>query len=584
MKILQRFGHLRRWVNNSLQRKLVLWSMGFWVISVMILGLTIFLVEQSTIISETRQRNVQLASIISRDVNSQVSAILSDTRTFSLYLQEMNSSPESQAAAMLLVRLSSAQRYRAIYYFDAKGTLLIHLTDSPETLLSLKPADIINRAPIQVDEGVTNAFKGTSRNETFVSDVSFSGLENTPVMYIGMPVVFNNGESRVAVFEVALRNIWQRIDLNTIGQSGYSYAVSRNGIIIAHPQASSIGRLIPPEIAPLLKGYEGFTEYFEPSQNREVIAAYSPVGGATGWGMVIVQDRSEAYAAVIRAEVFFVGICVALAILGTIGILVMARNITRPIVNLTQTAQTIARTGDLTKTTLMHREDEVGQLSQSFDQMIERLQKSEGKLANAAAEERNRLARDLHDAVSQTLFSASLIADILPRLWDRNQTEARNRLEEVRQLTRGALAEMRTLLLELRPSSLIEAEIGHLLSQLGESVTSRSRIPVTIIVEGDCQIPVEVKVALYRISQEALNNVAKHSRAKKASLTLICQANEVTLSIQDNGRGFDVQKDSIKSLGLGIIRERAKEINAALSIHSQRDGGTEVAVSWKKAE
>ena len=78
----------------------------------------------------------------------------------------------------------------------------------------------------------------------------------------------------------------------------------------------------------------------------------------------------------------------------------------------------------------------------------------------AIAAERNRLARELHDAVTQTLFSASLIADVLPRIWERDQEQGRARLEELRELTRGALAEMRTLLLELRPATLTEIEPG----------------------------------------------------------------------------------------------------------------------------
>ena len=97
----------------------------------------------------------------------------------------------------------------------------------------------------------------------------------------------------------------------------------------------------------------------------------------------------------------------------------------------------------------------------------------------ATVQERQRLARDLHDAVSQTLFSASLIAEVLPRLWERNPDEGRKRLEEIRQLTRGALAEMRTLLLELSPAALVDADLGDLLRQLAESITGRARIPVS---------------------------------------------------------------------------------------------------------
>src|SRR5271157_2533592 len=107
-----------------------------------------------------------------------------------------------------------------------------------------------------------------------------------------------------------------------------------------------------------------------------------------------------------------------------------------------------------------------------------------------AVEERNRLARDLHDAVSQTLFSTTLIAEVLPRLWERNKDEGLQKLEEVRQLTRGALAEMRTLLFELRPAALADAELGDLLRQLSESVIGRARVPITLEVEGNCAVQI----------------------------------------------------------------------------------------------
>lgn len=200
---------------------------------------------------------------------------------------------------------------------------------------------------------------------------------------------------------------------------------------------------------------------------------------------------------------------------------------------------------------------------------------------NAAAAERNRLARDLHDTVSQTLFSVSLIAEVLPRLWERNPEDGRRRLEEVRQLTRGALAEMRTLLLELRPSSLIEAELPYLLNQLGESINGQVRLPVIVSVEGQFSSPTEVKVALYRIAQEALNNVAKHAGARQVNLNLLCESDKITLKITDDGRGFDVTSIPLDSLGLDIMRERAEDILASLSVQSRTGQGTEVMVVWK---
>jgi len=198
-----------------------------------------------------------------------------------------------------------------------------------------------------------------------------------------------------------------------------------------------------------------------------------------------------------------------------------------------------------------------------------------------AIEERNRLARDLHDAVSQTLFSASLIAEVLPKLWERNPEEGRKRIGEIRELTRGALAEMRTLLLELRPVALKDAELGDLLRQLSESITGRARIPVQVQIEGHNTLPPEIKIALYRIAQEALNNVAKHSAASQAAVSLQYLSGEVRMTIRDNGKGFDAQDIQAQSLGVGIMKERAREINAQLAIDSQPGGGTTITATWK---
>jgi ligand-binding sensor domain-containing protein/signal transduction histidine kinase len=206
----------------------------------------------------------------------------------------------------------------------------------------------------------------------------------------------------------------------------------------------------------------------------------------------------------------------------------------------------------------------------------------------AALEERQRLARDLHDAVTQTLFSTSLIAEVLPRIWEQDPDDGHRRLEQVRQGTRSALAEMRTLLLELRPTGLADADLGDLVRQLGEAVTGRSRVSVTVDVDGGCDLPSNVQVALYRIAQEALNNVARHAQASRAWVSLHCSSaadgenrgKAVMLSIRDNGRGFDPDGVSPDHLGLGIMRERAEAVGAMLTIESAPERGTEVSVLW----
>ncbi len=198
----------------------------------------------------------------------------------------------------------------------------------------------------------------------------------------------------------------------------------------------------------------------------------------------------------------------------------------------------------------------------------------------AAIAERTRLARDLHDAVTQTLFSASLIAEVLPDLWNINQAEGLRRLEELRELTRGSLAEMRTLLVELRPNALTEIPLADLLRQLCESLIGRARLPIQCSVEGEKRLPPEVQISLYRIAQEALNNVVKHSKATQVAVTLRLDG-RVRLSIADDGCGFDPSTVSPDHLGLKIMRERAEAISARITIHSEPSEGTQISVVWE---
>jgi signal transduction histidine kinase len=228
----------------------------------------------------------------------------------------------------------------------------------------------------------------------------------------------------------------------------------------------------------------------------------------------------------------------------------------------------------------------LGALGNQIGMAVENARLYQHAEESAAAAERNRLARDLHDAVSQTLFSVSLIAEVLPRIYARDALQGAQRLDELRQLTRGALAEMRALLLELRPTALAEANLGDLLKQLGEAVTGRARIPVDVSTEDPGPLPTEVSVALYRIAQEALNNVAKHSGATTATVILESgtPGRTLRLEIRDDGSGFDPAEASTGQLGLSIMRERADAIGASLDLTSAPGSGTTVSAIWTRSD
>ncbi len=201
--------------------------------------------------------------------------------------------------------------------------------------------------------------------------------------------------------------------------------------------------------------------------------------------------------------------------------------------------------------------------------------------AHAALQERQHLAQSLHDAVNQSLFSAGLIAEVLPRLWERDPDEARRSLEDLRRLTRGASAEMRALLAELRPSTLTDSELSDLLRLLGNAFTGRTNIPVAVTVDGAGSLPAETQVALYRICQEAMNNIAKHAKASQVAVDLRYTPGGLELHIRDNGRGFGTAElTPAGHYGLSMMRERAEAVGAVLTTTSHPGQGTEIIIHW----
>jgi len=199
-----------------------------------------------------------------------------------------------------------------------------------------------------------------------------------------------------------------------------------------------------------------------------------------------------------------------------------------------------------------------------------------------ALEERQRLSRDLHDAVSQTLFSARVTSEML--LLQKKTISSKALWKNINHfagLVKSALGEMRILLLELRPESLVNAELPILLSHLVDAASSRIDAKIVLDVHGKYELPVDVKIAFYRIAQESLNNIIKHAGSTKVNIQLITDPVQVKLVIGDNGIGLGIGESQGSQLGLSIMRERANEVGAGLEITSQPNLGTQVTCIWK---
>jgi signal transduction histidine kinase len=184
--------------------------------------------------------------------------------------------------------------------------------------------------------------------------------------------------------------------------------------------------------------------------------------------------------------------------------------------------------------------------------------------------------------VNQTLFSATLLAESLPRVWQRNPDQALPLAEQLHTLNKAAAAEMRVLLWELRPEALESTPLPDLYAQLADAIRGRRQIQVSLDVQrsSELPLPLPVHVAFYRIAQEAINNIIKHSQATHFTLRLILLADRVELYVIDDGIGFESTSSS--GIGMGSMRERAEEIQAQLIVTSARNEGTQVALIWQR--
>ena len=201
----------------------------------------------------------------------------------------------------------------------------------------------------------------------------------------------------------------------------------------------------------------------------------------------------------------------------------------------------------------------------------------------AVVAERNRISRELHDAVSQTLFAANLLAGTLVRTAERDPppdaAAIRAQVQALERLNRGALAEMRLLMFELRPDALREMALADLLQQALEALEARGEVVVESSLDRRDGLDPQVRIELYRIAQEALSNVARHSGATRAALHLQAGGpGQGVLRITDNGRGFDPALPVPGHFGLENMRSRAQAIGASFRLTSVPGHGTELLV------
>jgi PAS domain S-box-containing protein len=197
----------------------------------------------------------------------------------------------------------------------------------------------------------------------------------------------------------------------------------------------------------------------------------------------------------------------------------------------------------------------------------------------AALQERQRLARELHDSVSQALFGIGLGAETARAMLTRDPAQAAQPIDYVLQLARGSMAEMRALIFELRPESLAQEGLVAALEKQAAATRARHGIAVDLSLGDEPDVSLDVKEALYRIAQEAMHNTVKHARASTITVTLSQTAEGFSLDVMDNGVGFDRRASFPGHLGLVSMQERVARFGGLVAIDSAPGEGTRIHVS-----
>lgn len=268
------------------------------------------------------------------------------------------------------------------------------------------------------------------------------------------------------------------------------------------------------------------------------------------------------------------------------------RFLARPITDMLGGVRAITA-GDLDVSVPVTSNDELGELAASFNLMTDELNRRTRELAQtsaelqlketqvkvAALEERQRLARELHDSVSQALYGIALGARTAQAQLERDPAKLAEPLDYILSLAEAGLSEMRALIFELRPESLQNEGLVAALTKQSDALRARYKLDVVTRFDPEPDIPLEAKEALYRIAQEAMHNVAKHAHATRVELSLQEKDGKLTLEIRDNGKGFDPSREFPGHLGMKSMPERAAQIGGTFHIESQPNAGTVITVS-----
>ena len=435
------------------------------------------------------------------------------------------------------------------------------------------------------------------RTFTF-SDIIREPGTNQDVIVIAVPVINNFTGDFVGViagrFYIAFQGLGREIEKLKVGKQGSTYLVDQNGRVIYHPIDSLIGRDFNHReaVQQLKRGDREGAITSQENNQLSTVEGYAVVP-ITGWGLVIGEPWSQVVApALISLRPVFVVLIIGLIVVASVVSLGVQR-VTDPIRHLAIQSRQVAA-GDYDAKVSLSRIKEIRELGTAFNEMVQQIARYRAgvrhyvaDITNSQEEERKRIARELHDDTVQSLIAIGQRIDLIRGALD-DPGEARSRLTELRSMVTGAIASVRQFSRDLRPLALEDLGLAAAMQYLVNQLAQSTGIEVNLKIDGEVEgLSNNMEVAIYRILQEALNNVRKHAGATQVNIIARFGQSHIRLVVEDNGQGFEVPEAitdfaSLGSFGMMGLQERAQLFGGDLIVQSAPGRGTTIRIGMTR--
>lgn len=505
----------------------------------------------------------------------------------------------------------------AIRLQDVQGTreLFIDVFPTQNSLINLSAADqqghifatIVWRGsePRSVSSD-PNFIEAMSSGNTVVSGSLKSTATDQHAIRMLVPFRSSSGRpSGALIADISLNKLQRRMTSIGIEEGTLVVVTDHTGTVLLHPsykyvyEEANFGDW--PSVAAALNGQEGSVEHINPLNKQPWLWAYAPVN-PMGWAVVVGFPTATAFPPVPEIVMRSLLLLAFMVFLALVVAVYFSQRLSEPLRDFTDRALSISE-GDFNQDMNVQGSEEIMQLSKAFNIMSEKLSQHMQRLAAAKEEklreakrlqyllartislqenERRRIASDLHDGTSQLILGSLYETEAAIEMISSHPEMAKKKLSSVEDLLEQTSAEMRRVIYDLRPPLLDDMGFAAALERYISRYEETTGIQVIFNYgygEGKIGISQETDLALYRIAQEALNNIQKHSQSQEARVRLEVSGDHIIMVIRDEGIGFETRKylkGSSERLGLKGMIERAESVGANLEITSEPGRGTVV--------